>query len=67
MENKVVYKAEFNSLIRPYLMLNVALVLLVSVIGIVLLPFWLLGLGQWWSRHYFDKLECELSEHSLQL
>jgi putative membrane protein len=66
MENKVVYKAEFNSLIRPYLMLNVALVLLVSVIGIVLLPFWLLGLGQWWSRHYFDKLECELSERSLR-
>lgn len=39
--------------------------MLISVIGIVLLPFWLLGIGQWWSRHYFQKLQCELTERSL--
>ena len=59
-------KAHFNPIIRTYLLLYVALVLLTTIIGIVLIPVWLLGVGQWWSRHYFDKLDCELSERSLR-
>ena len=59
-------KAHFNPIIRTYLLLYVAFVLLASIIGIVLIPIWLLGVGQWWSRHYFDKLDCELSERSLR-
>ncbi|MFD2933082.1 PH domain-containing protein [Spirosoma flavum] len=57
---------EFNPIIRTYLLLYVAFFLLVSIIGIVLIPIWLLGVGQWWSRHYFNKLECELTERSLR-
>lgn len=26
----------------------------------------MLGLGQWYSRHYFELLECELSESTLR-
>lgn len=58
-------KARFNPIIRTYYLLYVAFFLLISVIGIIFLPFWLLGVGQWWSRHYFDKLECELTPRSL--
>ena len=60
------FTARFNPLIRPYLLWSVAFVLIVSVIGIVLLPIWLLGVGQWWSRHYFHKLECELTDRALR-
>lgn len=63
---KVLHTARFNPLIRPYLLWYVAFILLVSVIGIPLLLFWLLGVGQWWSRHYFQKLECELTERALR-
>lgn len=66
MTNHIIYKAAFNPLIRPYLLFYVSFFFLISVIGIVLLPIWFLGVGQWWSRHYFDKLECELSERSLR-
>lgn len=66
MENTILYKAKFNPLIRPYLLVYVSFFFFISVIGIVLLPFWFLGVGQWWSRHYFNKLECELSERSLR-
>ena len=59
-------KAHFNPIIRTYLLLYVAFVLIATIIGIVLVPIWLLGVGQWWSRHYFDKLDCELSERSLR-
>jgi putative membrane protein len=27
---------------------------------------WFLGAGQWWARHYFDKLEWELDERTLR-
>ncbi|GAA4396249.1 hypothetical protein GCM10023187_04140 [Nibrella viscosa] len=64
--NSVLLKASFNPLIRSYLLLYVAFFMLISVVGIVLLPIWLLGVGQWWSRHYFQLLECELSERSLR-
>lgn len=57
---------QFNPIIRTYLLLYVAFFLCISIIGIVLLPIWLLGVGQWWSSHYFQKLECELSERSLR-
>jgi putative membrane protein len=60
------HTARFNPLIRPYLFWYGAFLLTVSVIGIVALPFWLLGIGQWWSRHYFQKLECELTTRALR-
>ncbi|WP_461129521.1 PH domain-containing protein [Spirosoma aerophilum] len=59
-------KASFNPIIRTYLRWYVAFFLFISVIGILLLPFWFLGVGQWWSQHYFNNLECELSERSLR-
>jgi putative membrane protein len=27
---------------------------------------WFLGVGQWWARHYFDKLECHLDDRKLR-
>lgn len=63
---RLFYALEFNPIIRTYLLLYVSFILLVSVINIILLPMWLLGVGQWWSKHYFQKLQCELSERSLR-
>ena len=66
MSDAMVEHARFNPLIRPYLVLYGAMLLLVTIIGIPLLLPWLLGVGQWWSRHYFEKLECVLGENSLR-
>ncbi|MFD2574173.1 PH domain-containing protein [Spirosoma soli] len=65
-EPSLPFKAQFNPIIRTYLLLYTAAILVATVFGIVLLPFWLLGVGQWWSRHYFHKLDCELTERSLR-
>ena len=59
-------KVSFNPIIRTYLLLYVAFFLFISVFGILFLPIWLLGVGQWWSGHYFHNLECELTERSLR-
>jgi membrane protein YdbS with pleckstrin-like domain len=58
--------ASFNPLIRPYLVVYVALVLLATIVAIPLIPLWLLGFGQWWARHYFDRLLCEIDDTELR-
>lgn len=58
--------ARFNPLIRPYLVLNVGLTLALTVVGLPLALLWFCGVGPWWARHYFDKLECELGPTALR-
>ncbi|MEQ1517430.1 MAG: PH domain-containing protein [Usitatibacteraceae bacterium] len=58
--------AKFNPLIRPYLVLQVGFFLIITVFGIPLALIWFLGVGQWWARHYFDKLDCHLDERKLR-
>lgn len=64
--NAQAIKASFNPLIRPYLVIYGAAIFAITVVGIPLAIIWLCGVGQWWARHYFDKLECELSDTSLR-
>jgi len=54
--------ARFNPLIRPYLVLQIGFVLVMTIVGIPLAVIWFLGPGQWWAKHYFDKLHCEISD-----
>ena len=54
--------ARFNPLIRPYLVLQIGVVMAMTVVGIPLALIWFLGVGQWWAKHYFDKLHCEISD-----
>ena len=58
-------RAEFNPLIRSYLLLHGAIVLAMTVVGIVLLPVWLI-LGAWWAQRYFAALRCELDDDELR-
>jgi membrane protein YdbS with pleckstrin-like domain len=59
-------RARFNPLYRPYLVLSGALILAITFFGIPLAIIWVLGVGQWWARHYFDKLECELTDRTVR-
>ena len=65
MQNQTLLRAAFNPIVRTYLLLNVAFILCCTIIGIPLAVLWLCGIGQWWARHYFEKLECELTERTL--
>jgi membrane protein YdbS with pleckstrin-like domain len=59
-------RAGFNPLIKPYLVLYVGLSLAITVVLIPLAVLWFCGVGPWWARHYFDKLECELGPSVLR-
>lgn len=66
VSDKLLKKAYFNDVIRSYILLYVAFLLFITIVGIPLMIIWLAGVGQWYSRHYFDKLECELNERTLR-
>ncbi|SMD32549.1 putative membrane protein [Reichenbachiella faecimaris] len=58
--------AAFSPNIKLYTLLIVSFFITLSVFGIVLLPIWFLGLGQYISRRYYESLSCSLTSHHLQ-
>lgn len=65
-EGTIIHKAEFNSVLRTYILLYIGFFLIITCIGIPLAIIWFCGVGQWYSRHYFDKLECILTDKNLK-
>ena len=61
-----VSRAHFNPLIRPYLVVQIGFAMAITIVGIPLALIWFLGVGQWWARHYFDKLDCHLDDKKLR-
>jgi len=67
IENETILnKASFDPALKTYIFLIVVFYLLVSVVGILIIPFWLFGLGQWLSKKFFHTLECQLTTKNLR-
>ncbi len=58
--------AKFNPLYRPYLVVRIGFVMLVTIVGIPLAIIWFCGVGAWWAGHYFEKLQCTLDGRALR-
>ena len=66
MESTIlIQKAVFSSKIKTYILLVVGFFLLISIVGIPILIVWLLGLGQYYSRRYYENLRCQLTTQHL--
>lgn len=65
-ETRTLIEAEFNPKVRSYWLVNGTFILIVTVVGIVLLPFWWIG-GQWVTRRYLERMTCTLTEKSLKV
>tara|TARA_B100000586_G_C19972569_1_gene368438 strand:- start:100 stop:633 length:534 start_codon:yes stop_codon:yes gene_type:complete len=68
MESKsiLIQKAEFNPKIKTYFLLIGIIILMSTIVGIPLLFIWLMGLGQYISKNYYNNLSCQLSNTSLE-
>lgn len=66
LDTKLIEKAEFNPKIKTYIFLTFAFVMLITIIGIPILIIWLLGLGQYISKRYYENLSCELTTNHLE-
>jgi len=60
------FAAAFSPQFRTYTFFQGLGSMIVSILGIVLVPFWVLGLGQWYARKYIESMECELSSRHLR-
>ncbi|MFN6037657.1 MAG: PH domain-containing protein [Bacteroidota bacterium] len=66
IESTLVKQATFNPKVKTYIFFIVLFYLVISVAGIVLVPFWLFGLGQWLSKKFFYTLKCQLTTKHLK-
>ncbi len=62
---EVLHEAQFNTKFKTYIFFIVLFYLFMSVIGWVVIPFWVCGLGQWLSGKYFNTLMCRLTRKQL--
>jgi len=65
-ENVIIREATFNPKVKTYIFIIVIFYLIISFIGIIILPIWLLGFGQWLSNKFFNTLKCQLSTKQLK-
>jgi len=62
----MIQNATFNPRIKGYILTYVAFIMLITIVGIPLMVIWLLGLGQFISRRYYEHLECSLTDRHLK-
>ncbi len=65
-EEIILKEATFSPSVKTYIFFVVLFFLCSSIVGIVLVPFWILGLGQWMSGKYFKTLSCQITNKNLK-
>ena len=65
VQERIIWNAEFNPKVATYWLLHVALVLTVTLFGIILLPIWFL-VGTMVTRRYLATHRCTLTNRSLK-
>lgn len=65
-EQKIIKTAEFNPKIKTYLLVYVAFFLTISIVGLPLLLFWFLGIGQYICGRFYKHLKCNLTTRHLE-
>jgi putative membrane protein len=65
-EEIILREATFSPRVKTYIFFVVLFFLITTVIGILLIPFWIFGLGQWMSGKYFKTLSCQITNKNLK-
>lgn len=67
LENEnILNEATFNPKVKTYIFFVILFYLIVTIIGWLILPFWIFGLGQWLSNKFFNTLRCQLTTKNLR-
>ena len=65
-EEIILNQATFNHKVKTYIFFVGLFFLIASVIGWIVIPFWLFGLGQWLSGKFFKTLSCQITNKNLK-
>jgi len=63
---QILRDAAFNPQIRRYIFASTLFFMFISLIGIPLIIFWVAGIGQGFSKRYYQSLKCRLTETHLE-
>lgn len=62
---RMLIEASFDKRLKVYISIYISLILTATIVGILLIPFWLI-FGSIYLNRYFDNLHCELTTRSLK-
>lgn len=62
---KTLVEAKFNPRIKTYINSSIIIFCVITIVGIVLIPFWLI-FGRMYLNRYFESLFCELTTRALK-
>ena len=65
-EEVILNEATFNPKVKTYIFFVVLFFLITTIIGWIVIPFWVFGLGQWLSGKFFKTLSCQLTNKNLK-
>ena len=65
-EELILREATFNPKVKTYIFFVVLFFLFTSFIGILIIPIWIFGLGQWMSGKFFKTLSCQITNKNLK-
>ncbi|MCC6864861.1 MAG: PH domain-containing protein [Ignavibacteria bacterium] len=65
-DEPIILKAEFNPIVKTYIILYIFGLLCITIIGIPFAVIWICGVGQWFSKHFYEKMFCALTEKHLR-
>ena len=66
-EETVLRRAEFDPKLKFYWWLQGVFLSIVTFVGILFLPIWLLGFGQYACRRAYEHMKCSLTERELHV
>ena len=67
MSGKILAEAEFGNGYKKYLFVEFMGFFAATVVGVVFIPFWLLGWGIWYVNKSQKVLKCQLFEQSVRI
>lgn len=65
-EEIILREATFNPKVKTYIFFVGLFFLITSIIGWIVIPFWIFGLGQWISGKFFKTLSCQITNKNLK-
>lgn len=63
--SEVIREAQFTPKVQAYIFWYGLILLVISLIGLPLVPFWVLGIGQLVGRRFYRNLSCQLQAKAL--
>lgn len=64
---RILMRVRFDPRLPTYFMLNAVFVMAITFFGILLIPIWLLGIGQYVHRRQYESMEAELTLRTLNI